>query len=111
MALPLPLPGQMDFSVSAANMVASNWAEYRGVDGRDYFYNKITKVSTYKKPDALRSPEELKLAWREYSTDAGRKYYYNVTTRENVWEMPAEYREFVERTKCAPLLVPFCVFS
>ena len=75
----------------------SNWSEHRSVDGRPYYYNKTTKLSTWQKPDALRTPEELSLPWREYVTDGGRKYYFNVNTREKVWEMPEVYKQYLQK--------------
>ena len=81
----------------------ANWSVHRTIEGKTYFFNKITKQSTWQKPDALRTPEELSQPWREYSTATGRRYYYNVTTKENAWEMPEAFKQFLQKhgLRCA----------
>lgn len=34
------------------------WTEHKAPDGRPYYYNSITRVSTYDKPNELKSPQE-----------------------------------------------------
>lgn len=38
--------------------VAHGWTEHKAPDGRLYFYNSITRVSTYEKPAELKTPQE-----------------------------------------------------
>ena len=39
---------------------ASAWGEHKAPDGRIYFYNSVTKESSWEKPDDLKSPQEVK---------------------------------------------------
>ncbi|RHZ64097.1 hypothetical protein Glove_326g109 [Diversispora epigaea] len=76
------------------------WTEHTSPDGRTYFYNIVTKQSTWDKPDEIKTPEERALgscAWKEFTAEGGRKYYYNSNTHVSKWEMPAEYKEFLEK--------------
>ncbi|VDM10632.1 unnamed protein product, partial [Wuchereria bancrofti] len=71
------------------------WSEHTASDGRVYYYNKVTKQSSWQKPDELKTPEEKKLAvaklWREYKTPEGRPYYYNIETKETTWICPKDF--------------------
>jgi pre-mRNA-processing factor 40 len=67
-------------------------------DGRSYYYNSKTNVTTWEKPDALKTPSEIRLAkipWKEYATPEGRKYWNNSETGESVWSMPQAYKDAV----------------
>lgn len=69
------------------------WSEHKAPDGRTYFYNSVTKVSAWEKPDELKTPSERLLAtcaWKEYKSDQGKTYYHNITTKESVWTIPPE---------------------
>lgn len=55
------------------------WGEHKTEDGRKYWFNKVTMVSTYDKPFCLKTPEERSIPpcpWKEYSAD-GKVYYSN----------------------------------
>lgn len=39
------------------------WSEHTASDGRVYYYNKITKQSSWTKPDDLKNPEEVQLVF------------------------------------------------
>ena len=58
----------------------SAWSEFSTPDGRQYWYNRVTLVSTYDKPFCLKTPEERSIPpcpWKEYATADGKKYYSN----------------------------------
>ena len=38
--------------------VPHGWTEHKAPDGRPYYYNSITRVSTYEKPTELKTPQE-----------------------------------------------------
>ncbi|VDN57211.1 unnamed protein product [Dracunculus medinensis] len=99
---PMLVPPQMAAEIAAANAsihrspsTGSVWSEHTASDGRIYYYNKITKQSSWLKPDELKTPEEKKAAslklWREYKTPEGRPYYYNVETKETTWICPKDF--------------------
>jgi pre-mRNA-processing factor 40 len=52
-------------------------------------------VTTWDKPDELKSAEEKALAssatgWQEFTTAAGKKYFYNSKTKQTTWTVPDE---------------------
>ncbi|KAM3723806.1 5'-AMP-activated protein [Dirofilaria immitis] len=104
---PMLVPPQMQMEIAAAShsphtssigttLITSDiWSEHTASDGRVYYYNKVTKQSSWQKPDELKTPEEKKLAaaklWREYKTPEGRPYYYNIETKETTWICPKDF--------------------
>ncbi|VDK67880.1 unnamed protein product [Litomosoides sigmodontis] len=104
---PMLVPPQMQMEIAAATqsprtsstgttLITSDvWSEHIASDGRVYYYNKVTKQSSWQKPDELKTPEEKKLAaaklWREYKTPEGRPYYYNIETKETTWICPKDF--------------------
>uniref|UniRef100_A0A915BGX2 FF domain-containing protein n=2 Tax=Parascaris univalens TaxID=6257 RepID=A0A915BGX2_PARUN len=110
---PMLVPPQMAAEIVAANATANAarasstgssgsattssdiWSEHTASDGRVYYYNKVTKQSSWTKPEELRTPEERKAAaarlWREYKTPDGRPYYYNSETKETTWSCPKDF--------------------
>lgn len=75
---------------------SSEWTEHKAPDGRSYFYNAITKQSSWDKPELLMTPTErlqYNCPWKEYRSDAGKIYYHNINTKESRWEAPPEFRE------------------
>ncbi|CAA3022543.1 pre-mRNA-processing 40A [Olea europaea subsp. europaea] len=74
---------------------ASDWQEYEAADGRRYFYNKVTKQSSWEKPRELMTPLEradASTVWKEFTTPEGRKYYYNKETKQSKWTIPDELK-------------------
>ncbi|CAN8020805.1 unnamed protein product [Ixodes persulcatus] len=83
-------------SPTTAALPKSNWTEHKAPDGRVYFYNHVTKQSSWEKPDELKTHTELLLSqcpWKEYKSDAGRTYFHNVVTKESRWTIPKELEE------------------
>ncbi|CAI4045006.1 hypothetical protein SKDZ_11G1950 [Saccharomyces kudriavzevii ZP591] len=69
----------------------SNWKEAKDANGRVYYYNTLTKKSTWEKPTQLVSKQEQLLqenGWRAAKTAEGKVYYYNTTTRKTSWAIP-----------------------
>lgn len=78
------------------------WTEHKAPDGRTYFYNTETKVSTWQKPNELKTPGEIQLdscPWKEHKADTGRIYYHNTETKESTWTIPKELAELKELIK------------
>jgi pre-mRNA-processing factor 40 len=73
---------------------AAAWTEHTHNDGRRYYYNRITKQSSWDKPECLKTESERlnTTVWKEYKTADGRDYYFNPATKQSVWEMPAELK-------------------
>ncbi|KAL3270795.1 hypothetical protein HHI36_021318 [Cryptolaemus montrouzieri] len=91
----VPPPGFGGFPAPAANP-SDQWTEHKAPDGRTYYYNSVTKQSSWQKPDQLKSPAELLLSqcpWKEYTADNGKIYYHNINTKESRWVIPPELEE------------------
>lgn len=63
--------------------MSEEWQEHEDNEGRKYYYNERTGVTTWEKP--------VKVKWTAYETDDGKVYYYNEVTGESTWEIPTEY--------------------
>ncbi|PVD30953.1 hypothetical protein C0Q70_10229 [Pomacea canaliculata] len=78
------------------------WGEYKAPDGRTYYYNSVTKKSSWEKPDELKTPTEKLLSacpWKEYKSDSGKVYYHNSQTKESCWTKPKELEELEEKIR------------
>lgn len=114
---PFPLPsmgGALPPPVLPAEDPA-NWSEHAAADGRTYYHNKVTKVSTYDRPACLDKDKQQAAAaakadgagpgaagakkppgppalppckWKEYKTAEGKTYYSDGS--KSLWEEPAE---------------------
>lgn len=87
----------------------STWQEAKAPDGRTYFYNTVTRETSWQKPAELLSPAERALAnqpWKEYTAPDGRKYYSNSQTKETVWDMPLQYRYALDAAQAPPKSLP-----
>lgn len=73
--------------------MASLWTEYFTPEGKPYYYNSQTKVTTWQKPVEMTLVElEKSNIWEEYVDEKnGRPYYYNKITKESVWEEPTDF--------------------
>lgn len=74
-------------------MAHPEWSEHKAPDGRTYYYNSVSKQSSWEKPDELKSASEKLLSacsWKEYRSDVGKVYYHNVSTKESKWDIPQE---------------------
>eukprot|EP00536_Pseudo-nitzschia_multiseries_P009492 jgi/Psemu1/297279/fgenesh1_pm.265_\ len=89
-------------AIPSAQNLDDAWKEYTAPGGIKYYYNELSKESTYEKPDALKKLEEtsrttstaealtsssVKRTWREHEdATTGRKYYSDGAT--TTWEKP-----------------------
>ncbi|XP_034227000.1 pre-mRNA-processing protein 40A-like isoform X1 [Prunus dulcis] len=86
-----------------AGGTVAEWREHTSAEGRRFYYNRRTGLSTWEKPFELMTPLERADAstnWKEFTSPDGRKYYYNKVTKESRWIMPEELklaRELVEK--------------
>ncbi len=73
-----------------------NWTEHKAPDGRSYYFNKVTLVSTYERPACIPAPvaqlPQLEQTlppckWKAYQH--GEKTYYS-DGKTSVWEKPPE---------------------
>ncbi|XP_063933096.1 pre-mRNA-processing factor 40 homolog B-like [Zophobas morio] len=97
--LPTAVPSSVQLSSSpvVTNLANSDkktvWSEHKTPEGKVYYYNNITKESTWEKPAEMKTREEILLSdcvWKEYTSESGKKYYYNRETKVSVWTEPPE---------------------
>lgn len=84
--------------------LGSEWQEHTAPDGRRYYYNRMTKLSSWEKPIELMTPLERADAstiWKEFTTADGKKYYYNKLTKESKWTLPEELKVAREQAETA----------
>ncbi|KAM0935079.1 putative WW domain, FF domain, WW domain superfamily, FF domain superfamily protein [Dioscorea sansibarensis] len=99
---PTPIPSVVAVTIpakgvqlSATPHTSSDWQEHIAADGKRYYYNKMTRQSSWEKPLELMTPIERVDAttnWKEHTTPEGRKYYYNKVTKQSKWTIPDELK-------------------
>lgn len=78
-AMPKPPTAPIPPSLHDPTNDATCWSEHLTEDGKKYWYNMKTQVSTFDKPLVLKTPEERAIppcAWKEYNAN-GQTYYSN----------------------------------
>ncbi|CAD5215996.1 unnamed protein product [Bursaphelenchus okinawaensis] len=78
------------------NVEEFEWIEYLNEAGKSYYYNRLTKVTTWDKPPKFKpanKPKPLNVApvtalWKEYKNAQGISYYHNTKTNETTWTKP-----------------------
>jgi pre-mRNA-processing factor 40 len=71
------------------------WTTHSTPDGREYYYNTITRVTTWEKPTEIKTPLEVtsfrlyqlaleKSDWTMHSTPDGKKYFHNKSILRNL---------------------------
>ena len=78
------------------------WTEHDAPDGRKYYYNQVTKKSTYEKPRELYTARENfvfdNCSWKAtYDKTSEKYYYYNRETKKTQWEKPEELTRTEEK--------------
>ncbi|XP_004289761.1 PREDICTED: pre-mRNA-processing protein 40A-like [Fragaria vesca subsp. vesca] len=73
----------------------AEWIDHKSADGRRFYYNRRTKLSTWEKPLELMTPLERADAstnWKEFTSPDGKKYFHNKVTKESRWIIPEELK-------------------
>ncbi|XP_050227397.1 pre-mRNA-processing protein 40C isoform X2 [Mercurialis annua] len=103
-----------DFSTKDNNLITHTldaWTAHKTDAGVVYYYNALTRVSTYEKPPGFNaesdkvpmqstpvSMENLTgIDWALITTNDGRKYYYNNRTKLSSWQIPSEVTELKKK--------------
>lgn len=55
----VPPPGFGGFAAAPPANPSEQWTEHKAPDGRTYYYNSVTKQSSWQKPDPLKSASEV----------------------------------------------------
>lgn len=100
--MPFPLPGGVPAPAPA-------WKSTTAADGRIYYYNSITNVTQWTKPEELMTAEErgtIGTDWQILEHE-GKQYWAHKETKETTWEAPAEVKQNMDRAaKLAPPMPP-----
>ena len=80
-------------------MGASDWREVKDkASGKTYYYNKVTKKTSWKRPAEMdeaapaAAAPAAKSDWKELKDKAsGKTYYYNKATKATSWKKPADF--------------------
>jgi pre-mRNA-processing factor 40 len=78
----------------------AQWKEHSSPEGIPYWFNTVSKVSTWEKPESIWKPEDRIIAacmWKEYTAPNGYKYYHSSATLVTTWEKPKEFKEMLEK--------------
>ncbi|KAL5232512.1 hypothetical protein ABZP36_031288 [Zizania latifolia] len=93
------------------------WSAHKTEAGVVYYYNALTRESTYQKPSGYKGePNKVaaqpvpvswdKLAgtdWSIVTTSDGKKYYYDNKQNVSSWQLPPEVAELVKNVESGPL--------
>ncbi|EPS71108.1 hypothetical protein M569_03648, partial [Genlisea aurea] len=74
---------------------SADWKEFTSPQGKKYYYNKKTKISSWEKPLELMTPIERADSttdWREITTSGGSRFFFNKVTRQSKWAIPDEVK-------------------
>ncbi|KAI9093766.1 hypothetical protein DFS34DRAFT_652327 [Phlyctochytrium arcticum] len=108
---PLPMlpPASTSPWATAAPGAATPWKKHTTNDGKNYYYNTLTKQTTWETPDELKTPLERALSgtqWKEFTAaDSGKKYYYNSNTKVTTWEVPAEIQAIIDASQTSAVVL------
>lgn len=75
------------------------WSSATAEDGRTYYFNKVTNVTQWTKPEEMMNENEratLNTPWNLYETK-GKPYWSHKDTRESRWDPPEEVKQNLER--------------
>lgn len=69
-----------------------NWeAKVDTTTGKTYFFNRVSRVSTWSRPKAEEEDAGLPAPWlKKIDASSGRAYYFNTKTNATTWQRPGE---------------------
>lgn len=77
---------------SAVDNLPRNWeARVDSATKKTYYFNRVTRVSTWSRPRAEEEDDTLPAPWlKKIDQATGRPYYFNTKTLETTWERPGD---------------------
>ncbi|KAL1561633.1 pre-mRNA-processing protein 40C-like [Salvia divinorum] len=96
------------------------WTAHRTESGIVYYYNALTRESTYEKPSGFKGESDratsqpTPVSWEKLSgtdwtlvtTNDGKKYYYNTVHKVSSWQIPSELTELRKKHDADALQAP-----
>ncbi|EMD91723.1 hypothetical protein COCC4DRAFT_69189 [Bipolaris maydis ATCC 48331] len=79
----------------------STWTSAKTPDGREYYYNTITKLTTWEKPDELKDDVERALpgtGWAAHWAD-GKRYFAHIETKQTTWTVPDVVQQKIDQMR------------
>jgi hypothetical protein len=67
-------------AANAAPTTMGDWQILKTPEGKSYYFNKRTQITTWEKPSELMGADEVaepKEEWQEFTTPEGKPYYFN----------------------------------
>ncbi|EOA82226.1 U1 snRNP protein [Exserohilum turcicum] len=80
---------------------SSTWTTAKTPDGREYYYNTITKLTTWEKPDDLKDEVERALpgtGWAAHWTE-NRRYFAHIETKQTTWSIPDAVQQKIDQNR------------
>ncbi|KAF1946124.1 U1 snRNP-associated protein Usp104 [Clathrospora elynae] len=77
------------------------WQPAKTPDGKEYYYNPTTKVTTWEKPDELKDDVERAIVgsgWAIHMAE-GKRYFARIGTTETTWTVPDEVQKKIDHNK------------
>ena len=82
----------------------SVWKATTTPEGKTYYYNAETQVTTWTKPDELKTNEERATEGTDWTMhfSNGRPYWAHNSTKQTTWNPPLEVQEKLDRMARPP---------
>ncbi|KAF2856153.1 hypothetical protein T440DRAFT_463487 [Plenodomus tracheiphilus IPT5] len=79
----------------------SAWQAVPAADGKEYYYNTVTKQTTWEKPDELKDEVERAIAGTGWAAQVanGKRYFYHTQTKETTWAIPDIVQKNIDQYK------------
>lgn len=86
-------------AMNSPNSIATNWSVHKAPSGVDYYYNSITRLSTYHRPSCLgvesnhsTRGDNSSMKWTKHvDPKSGKTYYFNGVS--TTWNNPLEFED------------------
>lgn len=85
--------------MNSPNSIATNWSVHKAPTGVDYYYNSVTRLSTYRRPSCLgvesnnsSRGDNSSLKWTKHvDPKSGKTYYFNGVS--TTWNNPFDFED------------------
>jgi pre-mRNA-processing factor 40 len=87
---------------------STTWKSTKTTEGKTYYFNTITSVTQWTKPEELMTAEERATVGTDWQVldHNGKQYWAHKETKQTTWEPPAEVKQNMERLTKPPPPAP-----